>query len=248
MTVKLAKISNAARRMTLMLLCACALAATPVYAENLTFAPIEDREAMIEDSAARVKDARRTLGLQTELPGGSEKMPKEDPLRWLDGFHFKIPQNVAYILLWISVIFIAAAVLMKLRENLWSSSRARSLEFRDSGRAANAAVASRMEQTQLEADDAARAGDFAEAMHILLLQSVSEMRNRLASPIAASLTSREILRRLDLSEDERAIFSTIVGCVEVSYFGNHEPGADEYTEYRRNYDVLTGLLAGERRL
>jgi hypothetical protein len=81
-------------------------------------------------------------------------------------------------------------------------------------------------------------------MHVLLLRSVSEMRTRFASPIAASLTSREILGRPAMSPEERGVFARIVGGVEISRFGAHNPGEDEYLECRRNFDALTELLRG----
>jgi hypothetical protein len=68
------------------------------------------------------------------------------------------------------------------------------------------------------------------------------MRNRLSSPIAASLTSREISRHLDLSPDEREVFATIVGSVEISYFGAYNPGEGEYETCRKNFDALADLL------
>jgi hypothetical protein len=80
----------------------------------------------------------------------------------------------------------------------------------------------------------------------LLLRSVNEMRTRFASPIAVSLTSREILGRTEMSPEERSVFARIVGGVEMSRFGTHNPGEDEYLECRRNFDALTELLGGRR--
>jgi len=154
----------------------------------------------------------------------------------------KFFKDNATLFLWCAIGVIAAAVLLNLKNNLWSFSRSRKLEFGSGEKTEPAAAIARMEHAQAEADDLARSGSFAQAMHILLLRSVGEMRNRLSSPIAASLTSREISRHLDLSPDEREVFATIVGSVEISYFGAHNPGEGEYETCRRNFDALADLL------
>jgi hypothetical protein len=79
-------------------------------------------------------------------------------------------------------------------------------------------------------------------MHILLLNSVEEMRRRLSTPIAASLTSREILARAGLTPTAGAALADIVGRVEISYFGGHVPGAEEYAACRRSFEKLAGWL------
>jgi hypothetical protein len=196
--------------------------------------------------------------LQTEIPQGSAgiEIPRNreisgverfflEVISWFMRLLYKI-REMAKILLAASIIVIALIIALHLRENLWSLSRAKKLEFSKNEAEARSAALERMEHSQAEADDLARAGSFAEAMHILLLRSVNEMRTRLASPIAASLTSREILGRLAMSPEERAVFARIVGDVEISRFGEHNPGEDEYLACRRNFDALTELLRGRR--
>ena len=63
----------------------------------------------------------------------------------------------------------------------------------------------------------------------------------MSDTIAASLTSRELLRKLDLSPEEREVFGTLVRSVEISHFGGYEPG-EEYLACRRSFDALTNLL------
>jgi hypothetical protein len=162
-------------------------------------------------------------------------------LRFLDAI-----RRSAKILLVASIIVIALTIALHLRENLWSLSRAKKLQFGHDEAEARSAALERMEHSQAEADDLARAGSFAEAMHVLLLRSVNEMRPRLAAPIAASLTSREILGFPEMSPEERGVFSRIVGDVEISRFGAHNPGEGEYMECRKNFDVLTALLRDGR--
>ena len=214
-------------------------------------APAADRSA--RDIAERLESSRHSLGLQTEIPDKSAQIETTGDrngifweifrrfLRFFDEI-----KAAAKILLVVSIAVIALTIALHLRENLWSLSRARKLEFKKNETETRSAALERMEHSQAEADELARAGSFAEAMHVLLLRSVSEMRARFASPIAESLTSREILGHLKMSPEERGVFARIVGGVEISLFGSHNPGEDEYLECRRNFDALTELLGGRR--
>jgi hypothetical protein len=205
------------------------------------------------DIAERLESSKRSLSLQTEIP---EKSTKIEITGDADGIFRRIFWRVvrffdeiraaAKILLVVSIIVIALIIALHLRENLWSLSRAKKLEFSKNDAEARVSALERMEHSQAEADELARAGSFAEAMHVLLLRSVSEMRTRFASPIAVSLTSREILGRLEMSPEEREVFASIVGGVEISLFGAHNPREDEYLECRRNFDALTELLRDGR--
>jgi hypothetical protein len=123
--------------------------------------------------------------------------------------------------------------------------RARSLEGTEE-EAAPAAVAARMDKARSGADELARRGDFAKAMHSMLLQSVNELRRRLEAPIASSLTSREILARVPLSPEARALFAGIIDRVEISHFGPYLPGEEDYTACRRSFEELTRTLRQER--
>ena len=152
---------------------------------------------------------------------------------------------MARYLLYASLIVIAIVIILNLRANLWSSSRSQQMERVMQQESTPNLVALRMEKAQVEADEMARQGNFAEAMHILLLQSVGELRRRLNVPIAVSLTSREILHgTAALTPDGRAILADIIGRVEISYFGTHLPDREEYQACRRSFDALVDILRG----
>jgi hypothetical protein len=203
----------------------------------------EERAEIASTSARHLAAVKRSSRLQTNAPSGLEDFrPRQfrnggDVIRLVDFF-----RGYAQLILWCSLGIIGAAVLWNLKNNLWSASRSRKLAFRREDEVPSVSAAERMENAQAEADDLARSGSFSEAIHALLLRSVNEMKNRVNSPIAASLTSREILRHVDLSPEERSVFATIVDSVEVSYFGTHQPGGDEYAVCRRSFDALTDLL------
>jgi len=187
-----------------------------------------------------MRSSVRSLGLQTQLPA-AENHP-------LDGFFSRrnIMPNAAAILFYGSLAAIAAVIFMTWRDNLWSSSRARKLQtFRRSNENSSPdAPAAWEEQSRLEADDLAGRGNFAEAMRILLLRSVEELRRYLKVSIAASLTSREILHHVALPPEGRSVLADIINRVEISYFGEHKPGADEYKACRISFDALTDVLRG----
>ena len=102
-----------------------------------------------------------------------------------------------------------------------------------------------MDQAQVEAEVMAQAGDYAEAMHILLLQSVGELRRRLDVAIAVSLTSREIMHKLELTHSARLAFSDIISRVEISYFGSYLPTQADYLACRESFAALA-LALGRR--
>jgi hypothetical protein len=99
-----------------------------------------------------------------------------------------------------------------------------------------------MAAARLEADDLARAGRYAEAMHVLLLRSLAELRDKLKVTFADSLTSREILRRAPLGELGRAAFAEIVRAVERVVFGGARADAAAYQACRESYEALRRSL------
>jgi hypothetical protein len=204
-------------------------------------APVSSRDALTISRRASgyFEDARRRMDLQTELPEGRETIrPAREWPAWL---RIKISRGTARVILYASLAFIFVITAAHLMSNRWSSSRRRIIAPMAED-ACEETAAFRMETAQIEADDLAEEGCFAEAIHVLLLRSVAEIRLRLSAVIASSLTSREILALKELSPQEREVFADIVRSVEVSYFGGYVPGAGEYTFCRRSFEALTGLL------
>ena len=219
----------------------------------LMLLPLSPQAADAVDSARaqEVQDAvrasARSLGLQTELPSDqpirTENRIDPDRSRNLDLSWLRFSGDIATIMLWVAIFIIVVVIVMTLRDNLWSSSRSKHLSREEQAEEnAPTATAARMDRAQNEADELARRGSFAEAMHVLLLQSVTELRRRLDVSIAASLTSREILHRIGLPPEGRAVFADIIRRVEISYFGAHQPGEEDYLACRRSFEALTELL------
>jgi len=93
------------------------------------------------------------------------------------------------------------------------------------------------------ADGLAEDGRFVEAMHILLLHCLDEMKRRLRLDIADSLTSREIVRRARLPEQATTALRGIVTRVESSYFGDHPATRPDYESCRGRYEELVSILS-----
>ncbi|UQZ90189.1 hypothetical protein C4J81_13655 [Deltaproteobacteria bacterium Smac51] len=217
--------------------------AIALWAGPLVYADSSGPAAVSEEAAASaLKQSIRHLNLQTQMPEGYPVPPDLEPIK-LPSF-FSLSEKTAKFLLWGAIAVVVAVLLLKLRDNLWSNSRARKLKAEEEAAADDAphAVTARMDMAQLEAEELARRGNFARAMHVLLLRSVSELRLKLDVSIAASLTSREILARIGLGPKAGAAFADIIGRVEISYFGDYEPGEAEYLACRQSFEILTQSL------
>lgn len=201
--------------------------------------------ALAQKARTAAHKAADSLNLQTDLPADVAALARKGGSYSVDMPNMSsfplFSANVASGILWAAVVAILIVVLMTIRDNVWSASQSRRLS-RAEKEAVPAAVAARMDKAQLEAEELARRGDFAEAMHVLLLQSVGELRRLLHVAIAASLTSREILLRVSLPPEGRAGFAAIIGHVEVSYFGSHQPDESEYLACLRGFEALTRSL------
>ena len=210
----------------------------PAYAGEAAFPPANPQRVR-----TALRASVRSLGLQTQLPVSRERITAESsPLDNVLLRRGPFVSNTAGILFYGALAAIAIVIFMTWRDNLWSSSRSRRFERITEESVPAAEAAARMEKAQVEADEFARQGNFAEAMHTLLLRSVDELRRYLSVSIAVSLTSREILRHANLSSEGRDLFADIINRVEISYFGAHCPEADDYRACRSSFDSLTGVL------
>jgi hypothetical protein len=176
-----------------------------------------------------------------------------DTIRRLD-LQLDLPREAAEsalvlpsVVLWIALIGGAAMLIYSLwdmlpvwrirRSGAWYSAAAEADDTSPSQAAAAVVTAS---------DELAQQGRFGEAMHVLLLQSLTEMRRCLDEQFADSLTSREILRRVRLSQDGRSAFGEIIARVEWTHFGQHPAAFAEYLACRKSYSRLVQAMHGER--
>ncbi len=174
-----------------------------------------------------------SLGIQSSFPG-----PKAAPAEQ----KFVLSERFADAFLWTAIILGGGALAFVLRDILPGGyARRAAWQVLDDADAA-AAVASR-DDVASTADDLARLGRFNEAVHLLLLTSLADLRRKLDTTFADSLTSREILRHVTLSDDGKVAFAALVGRVEPLHFGDRVADAADYAACRNSFDHLTAALA-----
>jgi hypothetical protein len=202
------------------------------FALTLLLAPINPLFAAV-DANDMVRQSADRLGLQTEMP---------DPVASDHGFNFHISPELIRFMLWGAVIVGIVVIVWSLRDSLPVISRSRKIIAPEQVPTAMA-QSNRMDEAQLEADDLARQGQYGEAMHVLLLKGLNEIRRQLGISFAVSLTSREILRRVQLSDVGRQSLSAIIRSVELTYFGGEDAGQSDYSDCRSNFETLKRSLA-----
>jgi hypothetical protein len=211
-------------------LLALVAAQTPAHAaaSALDSATFGKGEAALQ--AVELAIARKAI--QRDMPGADA----DKTWKW------KISPEVARVLLWGGVIFGVVVIVMAMRDALPSWDRSRRPESVARDESLGVAGRDSMAVARLEADDLARAGCYAEAMHVLLLRSLAELRDKLKVTFADSLTSREILGRAPLGELGRAAFAEIVRAVERVVFGEAPANEAAYQACRENYEALRDSL------
>jgi hypothetical protein len=182
---------------------------------------------------------------QTELP--QEELPQvwQSPVQVSD-----IVKDILWILLWtllivggLLLLFYLITALPSLQERL--KRRAAEQDPSYVGPIAADADRERFDLALGEADRLARQGAFGEALHLLLLYCLNELRRRFGLGLPPSLTSREILGLSVLPEIRRTGLSVIVSAVEVSHFGGRPVDEATYLSCRQRCEdvVLGGVQA-----
>ena len=103
-----------------------------------------------------------------------------------------------------------------------------------------------------DADELARRGEFAEAIHTLLLRTLEELVRSAAVRVQRSHTSREILSRVPLLADAREAFADLITAVELTHFGDEPANAADYDRCRQQFHRFatafraTGMAAAPR--
>lgn len=86
-----------------------------------------------------------------------------------------------------------------------------------------------------EADTLASKGKFSEAVHILLLGSLGELKTKFLANLPSSLTSREIAAKIPMPEAAKSALSVLILSVEISLFGDQGLAQNDYDHCRHAY-------------
>ena len=190
------------------------------------------------DIVHAARDLPGSLDLQTEFP--SLKADGLDEPGYLN-------VDMARVLLWTAVIAGAGVLAYFIYEVLPVFGVARPLRWDNSADSTDVTARSIDAAARAAADELAAQGRFVEAMHVLLLQGLDEMRMHLDLRFADSLTSREIVSRANAPVSAKAALREIIQWVERAYFGDHPVDRNDYDACRRSFVALSGvLLAGGR--
>ena len=115
----------------------------------------------------------------------------------------------------------------------------------DSDAKVAAATAAIIDKPLGDADDLAARGEFAEAIHTLLLRTLHELARNAAVRVERSHTSREILRRVPLATDAKEALSMLITYVELTHFGDDPANAADYAKCREQFNrFATAFRAG----
>jgi len=190
-----------------------------------------------ERAEQAAKDSIRSLDLQTRLVMERTPEDRSQPMR-VTPIH--IPQEV----LWLALIVAVALLLCAFREPLMNLIRPTDPGWEPPPPGTGEVEIGSETDALAAADRLSRDGNFVEAMHVLLLHSLAEIRRQLGEQFADSLTSREILRVARLTAAGRTALRDIVGVVERTYFGAYPAAAGDYVACRQNFATLQEALRG----
>ena len=98
-----------------------------------------------------------------------------------------------------------------------------------------------MKERLVDADRFASAGDWAAAIHVLLLTSIDLLRRRLGQAIPAAMTSRELVGRAQVASEARSDFAALVSASELCHFGGRSADRALYERCRDHYERLWGM-------
>jgi hypothetical protein len=171
----------------------------------------------------------RRLDLQTDFP--TIEPPPSLP--------FTVPSEV----LWL-IIAIAVAILLYAFRDLIPGLRARRGDWGTDDAEFSRAKPGTPALVLGTADQLAAEGRFVEAMHVLLLQSLAAIRERLDEQFSDSFTSREILRGTRLPDAGRIPLRDMIHRVELTYFGSRPAALADYVACRTSFNALARTLHG----
>ena len=98
--------------------------------------------------------------------------------------------------------------------------------------------------TLAEADRLAAAGNYAEAVHAILIFSIGILRTKLDLILNPSLTAREVVETVPIKEAARSALHLIVSKSELFHFGGRLASAADYAACRQSFLTFSGESRG----
>ena len=207
-----------------------------------------DREASIETDLGALEQAHRDYlrksNLQLERPEADpiEFDPPSPPPNWLRS----LLELLAHLGPLLILIFYAAIVAVIVGFLYFLFGEALRIRFGDKDSKSDKTgddiipdfrpEASAARSLLEEADALARAGKFAEAVHLLLFRSIEDIQTRIETGVPRSLTAREIGMLGFLPERARTALGPIIAIVERSFFGGRDVDQAGWQTARASYE------------
>jgi hypothetical protein len=197
------------------------------------------------DARAVARDVAHELAVQ-------DRLPSEDPApggervdgggTWGPSASAPVPAgpvsgDFGIVLIWVAGAFLAVFVLASIVEAVSGGAPHRGRDARAAD-GADTAAAGGPRASLITADELAATGRYTEAMHQLLQDTVAALRRRLAADISDALTSREILRALDLRPPEHGALRDMIARVEQTWFAQRRAALDDYHAVRACFAVF----------
>ena len=213
-----------------------------VYDEDDDYGPQTDLEALDQAHAAYLKKTDLQLKRPEYDAPPEDFEPPKPPPRWLQAIFRFIGSlgPLLQVVFWIAVALVVAGVLYFL------FGEALRVRFGGSGKGKvdnpDDVLPDLRPDTQEaltlleEADALARAGKFAEAVHLLLFRSINDIQQRLEGGVPRSLTAREIGSLRHLPERAKRGLGPIIQIVEHSFFGGRDVDAEGWKTARESYE------------
>jgi len=178
--------------------------------EAVARAPVAERRDDVRDDAERER-----LDTRLRAPAGRS--------------------SVMTFVMWGLVIVVGGVLAVWLASGLFRSTADPELPADARPRGAASAILARPLD---DADELARGGAFAAAIHTLLLRTLLELARGADVGVAPAMTSREILARVPLRADARAALAGLIGAVELTHFGDAPATATDYGRCRDQFHVF----------
>jgi hypothetical protein len=219
--------------------CLTARTAVAQEAENAAaVAPdLEDLSRLPPELRDPLAKAYAPEDLQTVLPTDLEIEPIELPEMWdAPDWLARIVEILFWLLIGVGVLL---AVFYLGREVPAWLGRRRQLKSGAAPMVQGTPVAdSQLIDALGRADRLAAEGQFAEALHLLLLHSIDYLKRHLGAVYGDSSTAREILQRSRLPDHGRRSLGAIVDAAEISYFGGRPVDGGIYADCRQHYQTF----------
>jgi hypothetical protein len=196
-------------------------------------APASDQK--VRDAVSSVYD---WAGYQRELPGEQPPPKPQPPKNW--NLPFNLGSIVNYLLIGL-VVVVLVVVALRLLSGEWTLSRRGAEPPAPEQQTPGTARREQLQERLQSADREAVAGDWASAIHILLLTSIELLRRRVGQDVPDAMTSRELVGEARLPDGSRDDFAALVAAAEVCHFGGRAADRSLYERCRTHYERLWGM-------